>query len=83
MGKEFQQIDERIQRFIEQQRVFFVSTVIALLATIWAGIRGRRRLHFALAALLLALLYTTIRLTRLVVINTASRACTSADFASR
>lgn len=26
MGKEFQEIDERIQRFIEQQRLFFVST---------------------------------------------------------
>lgn len=26
MGKEFQEIDERIQRFIEHQRVFFVST---------------------------------------------------------
>ncbi len=26
MGKEFQQIDERIQRWIERQRLFFVST---------------------------------------------------------
>ena len=26
MGKEYQQIDERIQRWIERQRLFFVST---------------------------------------------------------
>ncbi len=53
--------------------VLFASTVAALAATAWAGIRGRRRTHFVCVAITLTLLYATIRMTRSLVENVTFR----------
>lgn len=44
--------------------VSFISTVVALVAAAYTGIRRKRRAHFVCVGLFVVLLYVTVRLTR-------------------